>query len=340
MYMITLKDIAKEAGVSMMTVSRVINGNTSKVSEKTAEMVKEIVKKRGYIPNSSARTLAAKSSKTIALLLLSSENTNPLEDTYNAAFLGEIARYIQEKGYFLILRYVTDYNDITFSLQSWNVEGAIFIGMFDQSIRAIQSSNQIPLIFTDSYSLVRQITNVGLDDYKGGKLAAEYFLEMGHTSLAFIGPAFDSDGVVSQRFFGFKETLETHGITLPKEYVFTSGTMPSSSMHPELIEQLLALKGKVTGIFATADQIAFSVMEGLKNSGLHLPEDFSIIGFDDFPLSRQIEPPLTTIHQDIVKKAKLASDLLFKHIEEPNAPAENITLDVSLIERCSVKKLK
>lgn len=335
--MITLKDIAEEAGVSMMTVSRVINGNTAKVSVKTTERIQEIVRKRGYIPNSSARTLAAKSSKLVALLLLDNGITNPLEDSYYASFLGEITRYIQEKGYFLILRYVQDYKDITYSLRSWNVEGAVFIGMFDRNIREIQSDNQIPLIFTDSYSQIRQITNVGLDDYKGGKIAAEYFISKGHTSLAFVSPFIQTDGVIAQRFKGFQDTLTEHGMELREEHIFTRSDPVSE---PGLIDEICKEKGQFTGIFTTADRIAVSLVQGIKARGLSVPDDFSIIGFDDFPISRQIEPPLTTIHQDIVQKARLTCELLFRHIEHKDAPAENITLDVSMIVRGSVRSLK
>ena len=126
--MVTLKDIAERAGVSMMTVSRVMNGKEGKVSEKTAERIRTLADEMGYIPNSSARSLAGRSSQII-----------------------------------------------TFRLRSWNAEGAIFLGLFDEEVQQIQNSNRIPLIFIDSYSNVRQLINIGIDDYKGGQLAANYF---------------------------------------------------------------------------------------------------------------------------------------------------------------------
>lgn len=335
--MITLKDIAEEAGVSIMTVSRVMNGNTTKVSEKTAVKIKEIAAKRGYVPNSSARALAAKSSRLIALLMLTHGDGNPLEDSYHAIFLGEVTRYVQEKGYFLILRYVSDYKDVTYSLRSWNVEGAIFVGAFDSVMSEILTANKIPLVFTDSYSPITQITNVGIDDYKGGVLAAEYFIKNGHTDLAFISPEVtQKNGVVEQRLIGFQDTLSKHGCPLRKEYIFPFHDPVND---PTLARKLKPLLSKVTGLFVTADQIAFSLIEGFKKYDIHVPQDVSIIGFDDFPLSRQITPPLTTIRQDIIQKAKTVTSQLFLQLENKDAHTQKITLDVTLVERASVKDL-
>ena len=160
-YMVTLKDIAERAGVSSMTVSRVMNGKRGAVSQETSERIKKIAQEMGYVPNSSARALASRSSRLITALLQEyDEDRNPLEDSYTSCFLGELALQIKKEGYDLMLHYVKDYSEITYSLKSWNVAGAVFIGMFDESIRKLQENNHIPLIFTDSYSSVRSITNV------------------------------------------------------------------------------------------------------------------------------------------------------------------------------------
>ena len=159
--MVTLKDIARQAGVSIMTVSRVMNDQQGKVSPQTAEKVRRIAEEMGYIPNSSARSLAARSSKIIAVILRDEPAVNPLEIPYNSAFLGRIIRILPAYGYSIMVHFVKDFSDITFWLKSWNAQGAVFLGIFDREIRQIRSDNQIPLIFTDSYSNVRRIDNVG-----------------------------------------------------------------------------------------------------------------------------------------------------------------------------------
>ena len=334
--MVRLKDIAQEAGVSMMTVSRVMNGNKKEVSPKTAERILEIAARMGYVPNSSARSLASRSSRLIAAVLTDyGDARNPLCDSYNGCFFGEIARLVQREGYDLMIHYVKDYKDISYSLKTWNVAGAVFLGMFDDNIREIQENNSIPLIFTDSYSSVRRIINVGIDDYEGGRLAAGHFLENGHTNLAFIGPKALGNGLIMHRLQGFCSCLRDAGVSLPQEHILPSR---GEELTP-LLEKLTSGPNPVTGIFTTSDTCALDLYYSASCLGLRVPEDLSIIGFDDLPHSSRSLPPLTTVRQDIFRKAEVACELLMKHIREPESPAENIVLDVSLVVRGSVKKL-
>ena len=333
--MVRLKDIAQEAGVSMMTVSRVMNGNKKEVSPKTAERILYIAARMGYVPNSSARSLASRSSRLIAAVLTDyGDARNPLCDSYNGCFFGEIARLVQREGYDLMIHYVKDYKDISYSLKTWNVAGAVFLGMFDDNIREIQENNSIPLIFTDSYSSVRRIINVGIDDYEGGRLAAGHFLENGHTNLAFIGPKALGNGLIMHRLQGFCSCLRDAGVSLPQEHILPSG---GEELAP-LLEKLTSGPNPVTGIFTTSDTCALDLYYSASCLGLRVPEDLSIIGFDDLPHSSRSLPPLTTVRQDIFRKAEVACELLMKHIREPESPAENIVLDVSLVVRGSVKK--
>ena len=333
--MATLKDIAKEAGVSAMTVSRVMNGNSRAVSEQTARKVRRIAEELGYVPNSSARALVSHSSRLIAALLTEEEQgRSPLSDGYNGFFFGELARQIQRQGYDLMLHYIKDYQEINYSLKSWNVAGAVFIGLFDDNIREIKEHHHIPLIFTDSYSSVRRIINVGIDDYEGGRLAAGHFLENGHTNLAFIGPKALGNGLIMHRLQGFCSCLRDAGVSLPQEHILPSG---GEKLTP-LLEKLTSGPNPVTGIFTTSDTCALDLYYSASCLGLRVPEDLSIIGFDDLPHSSRSLPPLTTVRQDIFRKAEVACELLMKHIREPESPAENIVLDVSLVVRGSVKK--
>ncbi len=334
--MVTLKDIAQKAGVSSMTVSRVMNGNTKDVSQKTSQRIQKIAEEMGYVPNSSARALASHSSHMIAAILSDyDEEITPLEDSYNGSFFGELSRQIQKDGYDLMLHYVKDYTDINYSLKSWNVAGAVFIGMFDENIKKIQKDHAIPLIFTDSYSSVRSITNVGIDDYQGGETAARYLLEHGHTNLAFIGPAAVSNGVVMHRLQGFCSFLREKGISMPQEHIVDSGT----KQMPQALRELCSGNCPVTGIFTTSDFCASLVYAAAYEVGLRIPEDLSVIGFDDVRMSRYMTPPLTTVRQDVRKKAGVAWELLKKNMKNPEAPAENVVLRVELTERRSVRNL-
>lgn len=333
--MVTLKDIAERAGVSMMTVSRVMNGNQGKVSEKTAKKIRSIAEEMEYIPNSQARSLAAKSSKIIAVILRDSSIYNPLADSYSSTFLGYIAKEVQSRGYYVMLHLAEDFSNITFNLRSWNAAGAVFLGIFDDEIRHIQHNNHIPLIFTDSYSDVRQLINVGIDDYKGGVLAAEHFYKKGHQNLAFAGPFTKIGGVITRRYQGFSDTLKRKNIPVALKHIYDL-----EKMTPEdVIDSILNDPNPPTGILAFSDEFAMQLYGAASERGLSIPDKLSIIGFDDLPVGRSLPSALTTVRQDIQRKAKETCRILFEHIAEPDKPSESIVLDVQLIERDSVRRM-
>lgn len=334
--MVTLKDIADRAGVSSMTVSRVINGKTKSVSAETAERIRQIADEMGYVPNSSARSLASHSSRLVAVMLQEYDEDFDPSDRYTGIFLGEFALQLKKEGYDLMMHYVKDYSEITYSLKSWNVAGAVFIGMFDESIQKLQEDNRIPLIFTDSYSSVRSITNVGIDDYRGGEMAAKYFLDNGHRNVAFYGPEALDNGVVMHRLQGFVTTLRNAGGSVLPENFLDLGV---KDLGAEL-KRMCSGSDPVTGIFTTADNCAYHIYSAAYHAGIMVPDDLSVIGFDDLDVSALLTPPLTTIRQDIKKKAEIACGLLMKNIREPETPAENIVLNVELMERGSVKNLR
>ncbi len=339
--MVTLKDIADRANVSLMTVSRVVNGQSNKVSKKTANRVQKIINELGYIPNYSARSLSSKNSKIIVLILQG--NGNQLHDPYNSSMVTNIIPYLQSKGYYTLICSLNSPEEITQYLKTWRADGAIFIGVFDEHALEIKKQNDIPLIFTDNYLSTEKITNIGLDDYKAGVIAATKFIESGHKNFAFLSSgAFLKEQstkgqklsyVLYNRYLGFKETLEKSNLSLPLENCLIEES-------DDLLKQFESLSPKVTAIFASSDILAIKFMDMLTLKGYSLPQDISIIGIDNIPLSYYVTPKLTTIEQDLTKKSRLACELLLSNIEKKELPSQNITLDVKLIERNSVKNLK
>jgi LacI family transcriptional regulator len=338
--MVTLKDIAQEAGVSTATVSHVINRVPSRVSDKTIARICKIIEKRQYVPNSPARILAAKSSRIIAGILVGNPGRNILEDPYNAAFFGEVVCAVQERGYYLMIRYIDSYDEVVKNLRSWNVDGAVFIGTMDADVKKLQEAVRMPLIFTDSYSNLEKINNVGVNDFQGGRLAAEYFLRQGHKWLGFAGFFFYDDvkGVISQRMEGFRSVLEQHRLALPREWVFRIDSADSRNL-PAIANTLASRETGITGIFVSSDLLAVALMDALRSRNVRVPQDISLIGFDDLPLAHYCQPKLTTIWQDIPQKARIAANLLFRQIEKKNEGMENITLEPELVERDSVRSL-
>jgi LacI family transcriptional regulator len=337
--MTTLKEIAKEAGVSVMTVSNVVNGNFSKVSKKNAERIQKIIKEKNYVPNSSARSLAKSNSNIIAIILRGDQNENSLKSPHNASLVGTVIQKIQQHGYYAMVSIVQTQEDIMERIRTWNVAGTIFLGMFDDEIEKICLETKIPKVFIDSYSSANQLFNIGIDDYKGGRLAAQHLMTKGHKKLAFVGPPTIHNGVIQHRFSGFCDELNKNGIELDPRYKYEL----ESDVQPEAIIEI----GKriadeidhVTAAFVTSDQIASYLIQGLNTKQIRVPEDFSVIGFDNLMISTFMIPQLTTIAQDLEQKASLSVDILFKQLNDPGMSAVSLVLDVNLVERNSVASL-
>lgn len=329
--MVTLKDIAQAAGVSTMTVSRVVNNVPSRVSDDTRKRIWHLVDEMGYVPNSSARSLSGNASHLIAIVI--GGEGNLLKYPYNALMTGSISHFFQQKGYSALIYQAQDYREVTRQLRSWRVDGAVFLGLFDSDMKNIRKDNRIPLVFTDSYSPIRQLSNVGIDDYKGGELAAQHLIDNGHRRMAFIGGSVDESPVVRNRLRGFRHTLSKAGLELPDENIFLD------DVDSRLLRALFARDDAPTAFFATADITALQLIHALREIGLSVPRDCSVIGFDNLDVSALSMPPLTTIAQDVDRKAQLAAELLIHTIEDSETPTQNIILDVHLIKRSSVRNL-
>lgn len=335
--MVTLKDIAKEAGVSPMTVSNVINGNHQKVSAKNIERINELIKKHHYVPNLSARSLSSKSTKIIGVLVPLDGDYNFFKDPYLSELIGVIEYYIRKKGYYAMIRSVSTLTDISNLVKNWNMDGAIFLmPYYDALIQNIIDKNKLPLVFLDSYSKHDDVLNVGINDYKGGYIATKYLINKGHTKIAFAGPC--SGNVVSQRFIGYKDALTDSGIPYDCSIVFD--ITPVYDFGIQVGREISNRKGEITAVFATADIMGLGIMEGARMNGYAIPNDLSIVGFDNIEASIFSTPKLTTISQNITAKAECAIDLLTEKIDQGTVKQNRLVLDVELIERQSVLQMK
>lgn len=338
--MVTLKDIAEEAHVSLMTVSNVVNGKYGKVSKEKLKEIQAILEKHHYIQNASARSLAKANSNIIAIILRSVGNENSLSSPHNSRLVGAIVQHIQQMGYYAMINLVEDCESIAKSIRTWKVQAAIFLGMFDDEIEQIYAISGIPMVFIDSYSTMRQLSNVGIDDYKGGQLAAAYLIQKGHRHIAFVSPPSHDNGVVQHRLQGFTNMLHRYDLELEKKHQFSVISDDDPQMIRETVQQLVAIRKEITAVFVTSDGLAASLMSGLHANGIRIPEDISVIGFDNMVISQQTYPPMTTISQDLELKARLAVDILHNQLENTVSSAESRILDVKLVERESVRAVQ
>lgn len=336
--MATIKDIAREAGVSYTTVSNVIHGNTDHVSLKTIETINEIIKKLGYVPSMTARSLVSNSSKVIGFInhLVPGTNGGFVADPFHSAFIGSAEEILRENGYYLMLRTVSDSNELLQFLRNWNLDGLFFTGLFEDEFFDTLKDLQVPIVLIDSYIKHHTILNVGLEDYQGGYLATRYLLEKGHRKIVFASPHIRSGGVVDERLRGYRQALGEYGIPFCSNLVFEQEFATDNNI--AFGKQIAAMDG-VTAVFATADILAAGIMAGLHACGKQIPDDISIVGFDDINICRLLTPPLTTIHQDPAEKGRVAVDFMIRRLQ--NLPIENneVILPVRLVERGSVRDI-
>ncbi|GAA3854001.1 LacI family DNA-binding transcriptional regulator [Tessaracoccus defluvii] len=330
--MTTVRDIAAEAGVSAMTVSNVINGRTDKVSVATAERVRSIMARTGYVPNGPATALSTSRSNIVALIhAASGRRSQP--SPHDSIFLDEVERRVTGTGRFLMIRSADDVAQTSAELRSWRVDGAIVLGAFASEADEVQAQLGLPLVFVDNYSTSSRISRVGLDDFQGGLLAARELIGAGHRRLALVAPGVDRPGVIHQRYLGFRAAVAE--ASLDRNSLELIDCEPFFDPSWELGSALARRQDRPTGLFATADIIAIGLLKGMAEAGVQVPTAASIVGFDDLPEARYVTPSLTTIRQDIPAKAQAAVDALLTLIEGNERPAE-VRLPVTLCRRGSV----
>ena len=216
----TLKEIAQAAGVSMATVSNVINGNHNRVSADTVERIQAIIQASGYVPNQAARSLAHRESHVIAVIVQAHEGENIFRNPYTAEYVGALTVELYRNGYYPLIRFTDDFQAVESDLRGWNVAGAIFNGSFSRHLQRIHALPPIPTVFTDCYFRIPGINHVGVDDETGGQMAGEYLGKMGHRRVAFVANYLEDSEVDQHRLHGFRQGLERCGVTIPDENVF------------------------------------------------------------------------------------------------------------------------
>ncbi|WP_226527212.1 LacI family DNA-binding transcriptional regulator [Metabacillus niabensis] len=335
--MTTIKDIAKAAGVSVTTVSRAINGY-SDVSEKTRQKIMKLVKELNYSPNTLARGLVMNKSKTIGLLV-SGLNRESEKDQITFSVLSGINECASELDYDLVLFNTnsTKQREKTYTqlCRERRVDGAIIQGIKtdDPYLQEVVNSD-IPCVLIDYPIQSENVGHVTTDNKLGAKKAVNHLIELGHKNIAMING--HSKAFVSKiRLEGYMEALQEAGLSYKKEWV-VNGMFEEETGKEQAIK-LLKKHPEITAIFSASDLMALGILEGAKEIGRKVPEDLSVVGYDDILLAGYSNPPLTTISQNIFQLGYQAANLLIKMLEGTLEP-HVITLGTKLVVRESAAK--
>jgi LacI family transcriptional regulator len=334
----TIKDVAKEANVSSATISYVLNGKEN-ISEETKTRVYAAMERLNYIPNLSARGLANNTSKLIGVVIPQTEPGSTLlfSNNFYSEIMSSIEYHARMQGYHVLIS-ATDANESYFNLaKQRNLDGIIIIGAYPDQFFCDVKKTQIPIVLVDSYFDDHYFHSIQINDRYGGYIATKHLFENGHRRIGIFTGRLKEGGVVKKRFDGYVDALKEYGLSVNAEDVF-EGTVDFES-GLKLSEKLVSKKTDITALFCSADILAIGAMKGLYNKGIKIPEDISIIGFDDLVLSQYVSPSLSTVHQNITGKGEEAVRLLFNSINGTQPGKQETILPISLIERDSVKKL-
>lgn len=335
----TLKDVARQAGVTTATVSYVLSGKRP-ISEETKQRVMAAIEELDYVPNLNARGLSMRDSKLIGVVVPQTEPGERLmfQNSFYSEVLGSIEYYARQQGYHILIS-ATDANESYLTLaKKRNLDGIIVIGMYPDDFYQQMKKTQIPIVLIDSYCNDHYYHNIRIDDAYGSYLATRYMLENGHEHIAFFAGQMKENGVMKKRLLGYRQALDEFSVPYRKEYIFEGQIDYNSGI--DLANRLMASPFPATGVVAAADILAIGAAKGFFEAGKRVPDDYSIIGFDDVEISRFMTPGLTTIRQQISLKGQKAVELLLKHIEDPTLPKQEEILPLRLVVRGSVRKLK
>ncbi len=336
--MITIKEIAKQLNMSTTTVSNVIHGKAGEVSDDTKKKVEEFLKKVDYVPNINARNLAQNESKIIGLALKARADKyeNLIMDPFVSVLIGGVEETIRNAGYFMMLYISSDTDEIMRHVSTWNVDGLILFGMINDDGIRVSEKYKKPIVCIDTYSLegLKHFTNVGLDDEQGTYDMIKYLISQGHKKIAFLSD--NQSGVDLARLNGYKKALKDAGIKYKSSNFLQ--IRPKSDEIDESLSEICDRAEEFTAIFCVSDLYAVTLISALHDRGISVPDEISIVGFDDNMLGQLHRPALTTVHQDVKAKGITAADTLLKQLAGHKTPNQ-IKLPTHLVIRDTVKKI-
>jgi LacI family transcriptional regulator len=328
---VTIRDIARESGVSVATVSRYIN-KVSYTSPETEKKIQKVLDEFNYTPNAMARGLATQKSNTIGFV--TPDITNP----FFPELVKSIENVAKEKGYSLLLINTNELELQTFDFwnhfQSKYIDGFILAeSELGEVAQGYLDELNLPFVRIDRAVHPERCNSIHVDNFEGARLAVNHLLEIGCRNIAHVsGPLYLYPA--QERMTGFKKVMEANHLTpiiVEGDFTLESGTLQT--------EKLLQEYPNIDGIFYSNDLMAIGAIKALKASQKSIPEDVAIIGFDGIRLTEIVDPEISTIKQPIDKIGEIATNNLIEAIENPNdSNNKNILLNVELIKRESTKR--
>ncbi|MEW9701384.1 LacI family DNA-binding transcriptional regulator [Paenibacillus sp. SI8] len=335
---ITIRDVARMANVSVTTVSNVLN-KTGRTSPDTIRKVEQVMEELQFFASASARNLRDKKSHLIGVIVPFLEKGRLKDNPFYWQLLSAIEEGTRNHQFHIILFGANDNESFSF-VHERHMDGLIVIGTFDDSpvLERLLQLN-VPCVFMDSYLSDPKLAQVNVDDQAGGQLGTKHLLGQGHRRIAILSGVLQSTGVSYERWLGYRRALEEAGINYDPSLVLEEPVSLEGGYHAGLRAGTLPPEDRFSAVFAFSDVGAIGFIKAMYDLGISVPDQISVVGFDDIFLSPYIPVSITTVKQDLVEKGQAAVNMLLSQIQ--GEPIENckIVLPVSLSVRNSTKAL-
>lgn len=309
---ITIYDVAREANVSMATVSRVVNGNPN-VKPTTRKKVLEAIEQLGYRPNAVARGLASKKTTTVGVII----------PDISSIFYAELARGIEDIATMYKYNIILSNSDqnkekemhLLNTMLGKQVDGIVFMSenITEEHVKEFEKS-PVPIVLASSFDEQGAIPSVNIDYEQAAYDAVSYLLEKGHKSVAFVSGSVDHAKAENKKLDGYKHALQKNGVLYNPDLVIEGDFTYDSGM--EAFEKLWENNQKPTAIFVSSDEMALGVIHGAQDNGIRIPEEVEVIGFDNTRLATMVRPQLTTVVQPMYDIGAVSMRLLTKFMNK------------------------
>jgi len=329
---VTIRDVAAKCGVSVATVSRVIN-NSDLVTDETKRKVKAAIEELGFIPNTNARGLSTRRTNTIGVIVPNISNP----------FFGELIEGAEqaasEKGYSIIILNSAYDTEKTFKdimvLKSRDVDGIILSSAdVDEKVLDYLYDTNTSFVLMGPVQYKHPINYVSVDNLEGVRMAVDHLIKLGHRRIAYVTGSYDNY-LNQQRYEGYKKALSSKGIPIKRELYFDKDAAES-------VQKILKMpeEERPTAIFAFNDHIALTYMEALERNGIQVPEDMAIVGFDNIKMASYYSIELTTVDNRQIEFGRQAVEILLDIINGYKPKTQQIINKPQLIVRksCGSKK--
>ncbi|MCS7057160.1 MAG: LacI family transcriptional regulator [Thermoflexales bacterium] len=334
---VTISDIAQHAGVSKTAVSFAFN-KPGRLSAETVRHILEVARELGYTPNPVARSLNTRRTHALGVIV-PQDIPNVLGNPFFAELLRGIGEVCKAEAMSLVI-VPPMRGSLVEATYAALVDGCIVTGLNadDQVVQALRM-RRIPFVMLDA-DAPDDVASVQIEDYRGAYLAMKHVLDLGHRNIAivsfqsFTGRIEDYTGTLQHRFAGYRAALEEVGVSLRSPHIHVFECSCDITGGKRIFQLLMKLHPSPTAVVALSDVIAFGVIEAARDAGVRVPNELTVVGFDDIEASHLLRPALTTVRQPTCEKGRRAAELLIQMLRgEERATPHHIMLPVALIVR-------